>query len=511
MASISTDKNGNRTIQFTAADKCRRSIRLGKTPMKFVRTVKAHVEVLAAAAITGDTVDPNTSKWLRDRDAVILDKLAAVGLFAKRDTIMLGGLLAAFLESKKAEAKPATLVVWGQVIRELQNHFGKECPLRKIGRAEAEVFRQYLIGRGLAATTIHKRLQFTRQFFSHAKDMDWIERNPFKGITHKSGNPRDRQHYITVKDTERLIEAAPSWVWRTIIALARYGGLRSPSEVLSLPLDNLDWEHDSIRIVVPKTEHHGQGTRTIPMFAQLRPHLEEAWEMAEEGQTHVIPEDLYLPAAHGPRGWNNCNLRTTFQKIVLRTGLDPWPRLFHNLRASCESDLAREYPITTVCRWIGNSVAIAARHYIQVTDADFRNAAKGGKKALQNPVQQRSAKARNKPQSTKMGGIVPTGENRRKVPPCKALRVVANPCDKSFDGKCLRQVEAAGIEPNSVSTSTATTSVDSPEGGGAKCGAFGAILGAIDADPQAVVDAWPGLSNSDRRAVMAIVERSKRR
>ncbi len=108
--------------------------------------------------------------------------------------------------------------------------------------------------------------------------------------------------------------------------------------------------------------------------------------MAREGQTNVIPEDMYLPAAHGPRGWVNCNLRTTFEKIVKRAGLEPWPRLFHALRASCESDLAREYPITTVCRWIGNTVSIAARHYVQVTDEDFRRAFG----AAQNPAQQPS-------------------------------------------------------------------------------------------------------------------------
>ena len=113
--------------------------------------------------------------------------------------------------------------------------------------------------------------------------------------------------------------------------------------------------------------------------------------MAKVGQTHVIPEHLYLPAAKGPRGWNSCNLRTTFEKIVARANLDPWPRLFQNMRASCESDLAREYPITTVCKWIGNTVSIAVRHYVQVTDEDFQRAAQGGKpaktQALRNALQ----------------------------------------------------------------------------------------------------------------------------
>jgi len=154
---------------------------------------------------------------------------------------------------------------------------------------------------------------------------------------------------------------------------------------LSLRLADLDWGHGAITVTSPKTEGHGKGHRTIPMFPRLRPCLEEAWEAAEEGQTHVIPENLYLPAANGPKGWVNCNLRTTFAKIVDRAGLELWPRLFHALRASCESDLAREYPITTVCKWIGNTVAIAARHYVQVTDQDFERASRVPDKALQNP------------------------------------------------------------------------------------------------------------------------------
>ena len=66
-----------------------------------------------------------------------------------------------------------------------------------------------------------------------------------------------------------------------------------------------------------------------------------------------------------------------------------------------------------------------------------------------------------------------------------------------------------GLEPDSVTTSTETTYVDSPEVGGAKCGAFGQIFCEIDADLQAVVDAWPGLSPESRAEVMAIVEAAR--
>ena len=283
--------------------------------------------------------------------------------------------------------------------------------------------------------------------FAYAVRFEWLAKSPFESVTHKGGDPRKRQRYITPEDTEKLIDAAPNWVWRTIIVLSRYGGLRCPSEVLSLTWENVDWERGAITVISPKTEGCGQGSRVIPIFAELRPQLEEAWEMAKVGQTHVIPEDMYLPAAHGPRGWVNCNLKTTFQKIVKRAGLEPWPRLFHNMRASCESDLAREYPITTVCKWIGNTVSIAARHYVQVVDGDFQRAASSGKPTAQNTAQSMHAKARH---NTTEGATNPKPEEdakSRKVVTDNYLRPLAVSGRKSLSNKGLRQMAGTGFEP----------------------------------------------------------------
>jgi len=374
MASIARDPHGQKRILFMAPDGSRKTIRLGKCSSRLAESVKTKIEDLVSAKITGHSPSDETSRWVSSLEAELADKLASVGLIPQRQTATVASLLSDFLAANP-HAKPATVVVWGQVARGLREHFGEGRPLRTIGRAEAMGFRQYLIDEGLAATTIHKRLQFARHFFSHALRAEHIAKNPFADVAHKSGDPSKRQRYVTAEETQRLIDSAPNWVWRTIIVLVRFGGLRCPSEVLSLTLAGLDWERGAMLVASPKGEGHGKGHRTVPMFPRLRPYLEEAWAMAKEGQTHVIPEDLYLPAAQGPRGWVNSNLRTTFAKIIDRAGLERWPRLFHALRASCESDLAREYPITTVCKWIGNTVAIAARHYVQVTDSDFQRAA----------------------------------------------------------------------------------------------------------------------------------------
>ena len=65
------------------------------------------------------------------------------------------------------------------------------------------------------------------------------------------------------------------------------------------------------------------------------------------------------------------NLRTQFERIVKHAGLKKWPRLFHNLRSSRQTELAETFPSHVVCAWLGNSEDIAKKHYYQVTDAHF--------------------------------------------------------------------------------------------------------------------------------------------
>lgn len=103
----------------------------------------------------------------------------------------------------------------------------------------------------------------------------------------------------------------------------------------------------------------------MPIFPELRPYLEEAFHLAAEGALYVI--NRYRDT--------NQNLRTQPARIVRRAGLTPWPKLFHNLRASRQTELRERYPTHVVCAWLGNTAAIAAEHYLQVTEAHYKQAA----------------------------------------------------------------------------------------------------------------------------------------
>ena len=52
-----------------------------------------------------------------------------------------------------------------------------------------------------------------------------------------------------------------------------------------------------------------------------------------------------------------------------------WPRLFHSMRASRQTELQREFPLHMVCSGLGNSPRIAQQSYRLVTEDDFAKAA----------------------------------------------------------------------------------------------------------------------------------------
>ena len=79
-------------------------------------------------------------------------------------------------------------------------------------------------------------------------------------------------------------------------------------------------------------------------------------------------------------------------------------RAFQNCRSSPETELAKHYPLHVVCAWIGNTAAVAIKHYLQVRDADFDRAAgrdaDSDAQATQNPTQQPSGDSGKSGQET---------------------------------------------------------------------------------------------------------------
>jgi integrase len=380
MASLTNEPNGHRTIQFALEDGRRRSIRLGKINKKAAQTIKIKIEHLINHRKYGHPLDETTARWLKTLGETMSERLVAAGLLEKKECANLGQFLDEYT-SGRTDVKGSTQLVYGHTRRNLIAYFGREKALRDITRGDADAWRRYLIDEGLSKNTVRRRCGIAKQFFRAAVRLELIDRNPFEDLKVAVGSNPDRVHFIDRATATRVLEACPDDEWRLLFALSRYGGLRCPSEHLSMRWKDVDWDNDRITIRSPKTEHlDSGGIRQIPIFPELRPYLEAVREQAGPDGEYVITRYRQL----------NVNLRTQLMKILKRAGIEPWPKLFQNLRASRETELTHEFPIHVVCAWIGNTPAIALKHYLQVTDEHFKQGA-AADNPVQNPVQ-RAAK-----------------------------------------------------------------------------------------------------------------------
>lgn len=288
-------------------------------------------------------------------------------------------------------------------------------------------------------------MQRCSAIFADALKRRILTENPFSGIKQPKGTNPEREAYVPAEVIEQLIEQSPSAEWRLLLAMSRYLGVRVPSEPFSMTWDFVDWERGRLRIPSPKTAVHGKSFRVVPILPQVKPHLDEVFSQATEGTKFIFERlrqrDSIRQAEKG--FWMGINLRQQLMRMLTRAGIKPWPRLWHNLRASAQTDLANRFPIHVVCVWLGNTKAVAQDHYLQVTDAHFATAIEGGAKSgapeAQKPAQHVPAESGTELQS-------PT-ENKE---PQGIMHSPAVRCDLLHK----RSIAAIGFEPMTATQKT---------------------------------------------------------
>lgn len=395
MATIRKEPNGRKTVLVVCGDQRRRSIRLGKCSMKAATTAKGHIEKLNASAIMNVAIDAEQAAWLAKLGDVLHQRIAKVGLCpprVKEDVTTLGDWTTRYLNSSMV--KESTKEQLERARDNLVLHFGADRPIRSISTADAKDWIAWLAKNGnersagkdksLAQNTVRRRTGRAKQFFGAALEAGLIVSNPFdsKEIACATTGNRERMEFVKAEVIEECISAA-SGDWPIIIALARYGGLRIPSELSRLRWSDVDWAGSSMTIHASKTEHHkGGGIRHMPILPDLMVHLRDAFERAADGAEFVVSD----PNKRQMRA----NLATEFRRIIARAKVTPWPKLWQNLRASRETELLASFPVKDVCTWIGNSPDVAMQHYAMAQGEHFQRAISEGiplKKAAQNPAQ----------------------------------------------------------------------------------------------------------------------------
>jgi len=390
MASLSRDtkRNGFRISFYSGPDKRKRVLWLGmkllkgRDPEAQARRIHDHVEHLIGITESGGRVDKATQQWLQTIGLDLRKRLVNVGLIEPTaddlGPVTLGCFLYEYVASRK-DVKDSTRATYRKTVNALVSYFGADRRLDSITAGDAEMWRVEQATNGnqrdrdrteMEENSVRRRVGLARQFFRHAVKRKLIAENPFDGLPAAVRGNAKRQQFIPAETIYSALEHAACPQLRAVIGLSRFAGIRVPSEIVRLTWQDVDLEAGRLTIHAPKTEHHeDSGLRFCPIFPELRPFLQAIYDAANPG----IDCPLSAPVITRWRSADQ-NIGTAFRKLLKQAGIKPWPKLFHNLRASRQTELLAEFPVKDVCEWIGNSQPVAMKHYAMATDDSFQRA-----------------------------------------------------------------------------------------------------------------------------------------
>jgi integrase len=362
MASLCRDVHGGWRVLFCGADDKRYTIRLGRCARKTAETCKAMIERLIETRRLGTALDGPTAAWVHNLDGTLRDRLRRVGLLQGPPQQSIEKFLNDYIDQRqrRGDVADGTIRGWKNTVKQLLDFFGPDNPLHAITSADAERWAAWLRADcGLAENTVRRRCGWAKQFFSVAVRHKLISENPFSGLVCAVRPVPERRFFVDRDMVARVLEQLPGAEWRLLFLLARFQGLRLPSEIRDLRWSDVNWDSMTMVIHSPKTARHkGREKRICPIFPEVQEELRAAFDEAPPGSEWVLPVLRITPVP---------TLRFALCRAITRAGLVVWPRLFTNLRSSRATELADAYPSHVASAWLGHTEVIADAHYRQVT------------------------------------------------------------------------------------------------------------------------------------------------
>ena len=367
MATLTTDRRTGAVTGYIIQwqeNKCRYTISLsGRTyRRKTAERFKEMVETLIYYRKNGKTVpEKSVVGWLATIPAALHTKLATAGLIEAEKSKTCGEVWDSFLKQKAMDVKPSSLNLYRRNRAIFFETFPPNDSIEKITADDLLEWKAALLAQ-YAPTSVAGYIVVAKMVFDWAVDQDWLAKNPLKSIPADSFRNRENNRIITMEEYGKLLAACPNQEWRTIIALARIGGLRCPSELQQLRWSDINWQEKRFVVRSPKTERYeGQDKRVVPLFPELRTELE---------RLHT-EESEFVIEGFRRTSWN---LNDPLQGIARRAGLGVIVRPFDNMRMSRSNEVLARWGQAKESLWIGHSAKVMQGHYFCLSDADFADA-----------------------------------------------------------------------------------------------------------------------------------------
>lgn len=376
MAWIETRKlsNGKKTfhVAYEALDGNRHRI-TGFTVKRDAERFSDWFNRLALACKIGNELPPALLEWLEGLSDEVHSKLAADGFCVPRaPSGTLNDLIENFLNGDEArENKESTIRSRRTMSRRWLAFWPENKRVSSFTFQDAKDYQKYH-SEHYAVDTWGREIKSLKQIFNYAvEELHWIKENPFRKLKGGSKGGTTTKHFVTVEETRLILGECPTAEMRLIFSLARFGGLRIPSELKAMEWNDVHYDRNTLTVKIPKkTDKKNEAagkyeTREIPLFPELRQAFTEYWEILPEGSSNFV----------FPNCPSNQALKGRFADILRRAGVTMWKKFFNSMRSTRDTELRTHYPAHSVNAWIGHGQDVAEKHYIQITAKDLETAA----------------------------------------------------------------------------------------------------------------------------------------
>lgn len=321
-------------LQFSLNGR-RYTVRLN-LPDAALQQIRLNVRRLVECRQAGVQPDAGLQGWAEATTGRLRKRLADAGLVRPESDTALGPYLAARVAAIECGDLPRRR--YQRTADAMVRFWGASRPIESIadGRAFADVL-------GPDGNRRRRMLLRARRLLP----------GPFDGMKLSLKPMPDKKRFVSREVVERVMDGCDDPQLRAVIALARFAGLRTPSESSRLMPSDIDWAHGRFTV-------HGKGERDrlVPLFPEVREAL----------------ECVLLPLGIHGRELGGMTMAARLRRACRRVGVRMWPVPWHSLRSSCESELLTRFPHHVVCSWMGHTAAVSLGHYARPLEEHWEKA-----------------------------------------------------------------------------------------------------------------------------------------
>lgn len=261
--------------------------------------------------------------------------------------------LARYLDLRKVELDPKTVLIHRRTARLLQQFFGDDRKIGSITRSQASDWRRGLLDQ-MGESTACKHVRVAKVIFNLAVDEGVLAENVFSRLkgTAPATAVWDRR-LVVREDFDRVLAVAAEA--EPLLMLAYFTGMRT-QEIIHLRWENIEWMRNLL-VVVPR----GGKVTSKQRIREVRVEPElMRWLLARQETSKTDTVAGMLEA-----GRKNLAARLV-KRACERAGVTPFT--CQRMRQTRDTLWHAEFPSHVACAWLGHSEAVARRHYLSVPE-----------------------------------------------------------------------------------------------------------------------------------------------